>query len=476
MRRLFGLSLLPFTFLLLNFLSTQTTTSVNGFIIRASNNQVGSVANGRSWQPDISRDGQFIVFESEATDLIGGDTNGEGDIYLFNRGDGTLSRISEPANGSEPNGWSRNPVLSASGRYVAFTSNADNLVTGDINTFYDIFVYDQVTAQLRLVSVASDGTPADLFSYNPAISADGRFIAYGSYATNLTTPAPGPFNQWQVYLHDRDPDGDTLFDEPGQILTIPISISSNGDFANNFAGFTGRLAVSDDGMIIAFVSAADNLVANDTNGVDDVFVHLRDPDNDNIPDEPGQIETIRISVSSSGTQGNARSFDVQMSADGEWLVFNSEATNFVTGDTNNREDVFLHNRTTGETTRVSVSSSGAENPGGGVVPDISANGRYITFHANNSNLTNPTCLSMLDCVYRHDRLTGITELVTFDPNGTPSAGHTYQPAISGDGHRIAFLSENGFLVDNSSNLEPNVYLWTSFAALTHQVYVPTVMR
>lgn len=476
MRRLFGLSLMPIAFLVLNLLSAQTASNLNGIIIRASDSLTDSVANGPSYQPDISRDGLFIVFESEATDLVNGDTNGEGDIYLFNRADGSLSRISVPPNGAEPNGLSRQPVISESGKYVAFTSAAENLVANDMNNFYDIFVYNQNTQQLRLVSVASDGTPADLFSYNPAISANGRFIAFGSFSTNLTTPAPGPFNQWQVYLHDRDPDVDALFDEPGQILTIPVSINSSREFANNFAGFTGRLAVSDDGLIIAFVSSANNLVPNDTNDVDDVFVHLRDPDNDNIPDEPGQIETIRISVSSSGTQGNDSSFDVQMSADGNWIVFNSEATNLVTGDTNGREDVFLHNLTTGNTTRVSVSSSGAENPGGGAVPDISADGRYITFHANNSNLTNPTCLSMLDCVYRHDRVTGITELITFAPNGTPSVGHTYQPAISGDGNRIAFLSENGFLVGNSSNNEPNIYLWTSFAAFSRKVYLPAVIK
>jgi Tol biopolymer transport system component len=110
------------------------------------------------------------------------------------------------------------------------------------------------------------------------------------------------------------------------------------------------------------------------------------------------------------------------------------------------------------------------------VADISANGRYITFHANDSTLANPTCLAMLDCVYRHDRQTGVTELITYEPNGNPSGGHTYQPAISGDGNRIAFLSENGFLDGNTSNNETNVYLWTGLASLTNRVYIPIVIR
>ena len=476
MRRHFGLFLL-IAFLALNVLLAQAAPTANG-IIRVSNNTSGTVSEGWVYGIDISRDGQYIVLDSEADDLINGDTNAERDIFLYTVATGTLERISEPSPTGEPNGWSREPSISETGLYTAFSSTADNLIAGDTNGFSDIFVYNRTAQTFRMVSIASDGTKGNFFSYNPAISANGRFIAFGSYSTNLALPTPTAFNQWQVYLHDRNPDKDSVWDEPGQILTIPISVNNNGELANNFAGTRGRLAVSDDGMIVAFVSLANNLVPNDTNGVDDVFVHLRDPDHNNVPDEPGKIETVRISVSTSGAQGDLDSYDVQMSADGEWILFNSEATNLVAGDTNGRADAFLHQLSTGITTRISVSSSGAQNPGDSYGNDISASGQHIVFHANQSALTNPTCVAILDCVYRYDRLAGVTQLITFEENGAPSGGHTYQPVISASGDRIAFLSENGYLDGNDSNNVTNAYLWISPvpANLTNHVYVPMVVK
>ena len=475
MQRTSGLFLLP-CLIVLNLFTAQAAPTANG-IIRISNNTNGLLSNGRAYQPDISRNGQYVVYESEATDLISGDTNGEGDVFLYSVASGNINRVSEPFAVGEPNGWSREPSISETGNYIAFTSDADNLIAGDTNGFSDIFVFSQTTQQLRRVSIASDDSQADLFSNNPAISGNGRFVVFMSFATNLVNPPPPTFSQFQVYLHDRNPDLDAVWDEPGQILTIPVSINNNGDLANDFAGFRGRVAVSDDGMTIAFVSSATNLVANDMNGVDDVFIHRRDPDNNNIPDEPGLVETIRVSVSSLGNEGDLDSFDVQISADGDLIVFNSNATNLVPNDTNGRADVFVYNRPFGTTTRVSVSSSGAENPGGGQVPDISANGRYITFHANDSTLVNPTCATMLDCVYRHDHITGQTQLITYQPDGTPSWGHTYQPVVSSGGDKIAFLSDNGFLDGNTSNNEVNVYLWTGIidpGSLPNQVYLPQV--
>lgn len=476
MRRLAGLLWL-LILIFVNLLAVQAAPNANG-IIRVSNNMSGMASNGWSYQPHISRDGQYVVFESEATDLISGDTNGQGDIFLYRVANDTISRISEPSGSGEANGWSRHPSSSQTGLYTVFTSNASNLVANDTNGFSDIFVYNRVNQQIKLMSIASDGTQGDFFSNNPAISADGRFIVFMSASANLTT-LPLPLVNYQVYLHDRNPDKDVVWDEPGQILTVPVSINDNGELANSFAGFTGRLAVSDDGMTIAFTSEATNLVPNDTNGEADVFIHRRDPDNNGVPDEPGKTETIRISESNSGAQGNDYSFDPQMDSDGDLIVFTSLATNLVSGDTNGREDVFVYNRVTDTIQRVSVSSNGAQSPGGGGAADISADGRYVTFHGNNSTLTTPTCLSMLDCVYRHDRHTGITELITFQPDGTPSLGHTYQPAIGDGGNKIVFLSENSSLAGGTPNNQANVYLWTGNAPpanLTNRVYLPLVVK
>ncbi len=232
------------------------------------------------------------------------------------------------------------PVISANGRFVAFRSVSHNLTPVDTNWVTHVFVHDTETAETRLVSSASDGAYGNDLSSAPAISADGRFVAFDSWADNLV---PGDTNEnLDVFVKDL---------ETGE--TRLVSVASNGSQANARSWFP---SISADGRFVAFSSLASNLVPGDTNGVEDVFVH---------DVETG--ETARISVASDGCQGNDFSDAYHsISADGRFVAFHSMASNLVQDDTNGNRDVFVHDRQTGETLRVSVASDGSQGNQGSI--------------------------------------------------------------------------------------------------------------
>jgi Tol biopolymer transport system component len=147
----------------------------------------GTQANNDSWETAISADGRYVAFRSLANNLISGDTNGFPNVFVHDRQTGLTNRVSVASDGSQANGGSGPPSISANGRYVAFASWASNLVSGDTNNFIDIFVHDRHTGQTSRVSVASDETQANADSYGPSISADGRYVAFHSHATNLVS-------------------------------------------------------------------------------------------------------------------------------------------------------------------------------------------------------------------------------------------------------------------------------------------------
>jgi len=225
-----------------------------------------------------------------------------------------VQRVSVASGGTQGNGDSGCPSISADGRYVAFQSYASNLVPGDTNEVGDVFVHDRLTGQTTRVSVASDGTEGNDYSRRPSISADGRYVAFASLASNLV---PGDTNgTWDVFVHDR---------LTGQ--TTRVSVASGGAQGNSGSWCP---SISADGRYVAFQSYASNLVPGDTNGVLDVFVHDR---------LTGQ--TTRVSVASDGTQGDSYSFGSSISADGRYVAFSSLASNLVPGDTNDKPDIFV---------------------------------------------------------------------------------------------------------------------------------------
>jgi Tol biopolymer transport system component len=263
--------------------------------------------------------------------------------------------------------------------------------------------------------VDSDGNPAaGGNSINPDISSDGQFVAFQSAANNLVA---NDFNGVQdIFIHDRDTDGNSAFDEPGAIATVRVSVDSNGNPAAG--GNSTNPDISSDGQFVAFQSAANNLVANDTNGVQDIFVHDRDTDGNSALDEPGAIATARVSVDSNGNPaagGNSTNPDI--SANGQFVVFQSAATNLLVpgNDTNGQQDIFLHNRNTSTTIRVNVDSSGNPAAGGDSTdPAISKDNRHVAFQSLANNLVDNDTNGLTD-IFVHDR--DVHADGTFDESG-----------------------------------------------------------
>jgi Tol biopolymer transport system component len=355
-----------------------------GETIRVSVSSTGVEGNDHSGAPAISADGRYIAFDSTASNLVDDDTNECGpvhcsDIFVRDRQTGTTTRVSVASNGTQGDGWSAEPSLSADGRYIAFFSYASNLVANDTNGYRDVFVHDTVTGATSRVSVASGGSQGDYDSYSPAISADGRYVAFVSDSTNLVSGDtntcvnyPNPGQCPDVFVHDR---------QTGE--TARVSISSDGTQGNDASSWQSHSSISADGRYVAFQSYATNLVANDSNGWGDIFVHDR---------QTG--ETTLVSVSSIGGQGDGNSQGTALSADGRYIAFISYATNLVQNDTNlcgnyNCPDIFVHDRQTGETSRVSIAYDDTQGNGASWMygtQSLSADGLYVTFASGSSNL------------------------------------------------------------------------------------------
>src|SRR5437016_5587381 len=244
-------------------------------------------------------------------------------LWGWSAGAQTTERVSVTSGGTEGNGASLGSALSADGRFVAFDSAATDLVAGDTNGVSDVFVHDRQTGTTERVSVASDGTQGNgksgllSFAFPPALSGDGRFVAFVSFATNLV--AGDTNGATDVFVHDRQAS-----------TTERVSVAFYGTQGNDASSSP---ALSGAGRFVSCPSAATNLVAGDTNGATDVFVHDR---------QTGTTE--RVSVASGGTQGNGISAAPALSADGRFVAFHSTATNLVAGDTNGANDVFVHDR------------------------------------------------------------------------------------------------------------------------------------
>ena len=243
-----------------------------------------------------------MAFQSIATNLVEGDTNGVDDVFVHDRRNGETQRVSLASDGTQGNGLSGGPSISADGRFVAFASEASNLVNGDTNGILDVFVHNRQNGETQRISLASDGTQGNGASSTPSISTDGRFVAFASEAGNLVSGDTN--NKRDIFIHDR---------QTGE--TRRVSVDSDGTQANLESY---RLDISFDGRFVAFSSDASNLVNGDTNSEMDIFVH-----------DCQSGETQLVSITSDGTQGNNTSFSPSISADGRWVTFISMASNLV---------------------------------------------------------------------------------------------------------------------------------------------------
>src|SRR6476469_4969392 len=332
-------------------------------ITRVSVDSAGNQANGFSNAYSISANGRFVAFQSQASNLVPGDTNNKNDIFVRDLSTNTTTRVSVDSAGIPGNNDSFNPSISADGRFVAFASFS-NLVPEDTNNQSDIFVRDLLTNTTTRVSVDSAGNPGNSPSNYSAISADGRFVAFQSYASNLV---PGDTNNKNdIFVRDLSTN-----------TTTRASVDSAG-FPGNSDSFSS--AISADGRFVAFQSQASNLVPGDTNNFfNQAKIFVRDLSTNT---------TTRVSVNSAGIQGDENSFNPSISADGRFVAFTSAASNLVPGDTNNKQDIFVRDLSTNTITRVSVDSAGDRGQYDDALfgPLISADGRFVAFSSGASNL------------------------------------------------------------------------------------------
>jgi Tol biopolymer transport system component len=398
---------------------------------RVSVSSAGVQANGASpYSASISADGSAIAFYSAASNLVAGDTNGAPDVFVHSFPLGTTTRVSVDSSGAEANATSDTAAISADGRYVAFGSLASNLVPGDSNGTYDVFVRDLLTGTTVRASVDSSGAEANGPSLSPAISADGRYVAFHSQATNL---APGGTpGLYQVYLRDMATGS-----------TQRASIDLSGVAGNNHSLAP---SISANGRFVAFSSLASDLVPVDTNGQMDVFVF-----------DAALGTTDIASVSSAGVQGNGASDSASISADGYRVAFESAADDLVSGDTNGVSDVFVRNLAIGTTIRASVDSSGAQGNDKSNAPVFSPAGRYVAFESLATNL-DPADGNLVSDVFLRDLLAGTTARVSVSSGGTEANGASHAGSISSDGRFVAFLSVATNLVQVDTNAASDVFV------------------
>jgi Tol biopolymer transport system component len=405
---------------------------------RVSVSSTGAQANAPSYSPSISADGRYVAFVSFASNLVPG-SNTSDNVIVHDRQTGSTSLVSVSSTGAQPNSASHDPSMSADGRYVAFDSVASNLVPGDANGNEDVFVRDQQTGTTSLVSLSSTGAQANSGAYEPAISGDGRYVVFTSYASNLV---PSDTNATaDVFVRDR---------QTG--TTSRVSVSSTGA-QGNLQSFSGAAAISADGRYVAFESFASNLVPGDTNGREDVFVRDR---------QTGT--TTLVSVSSTGVQGNAASLIPSISADGQHVVFESKASNLVSGDADGCRDVFVHDLLTRITSLVSVSSTGTQGDHASLDASISADGRYVAFDSTSPNLVAGDTNYKED-VFVRDRQTGITRRVSLSNAGSQGNQGGAFPSISADGQQVAFDSFSSNLVPGDTNGTWDAFVRDSGAGL-----------
>jgi hypothetical protein len=381
----------------------------------------------------ISGDGRFVTFDSYATNLVDNDTNGQIDVFVRDTLAGTTSRISVPdqsLSDNEGNGYSGLPRITSDGRFIVFESMASNLVSGDTNDKSDIFVRDTQTNETIRVSVHTNGAQGTFDSYYGAISADGRFVAFNSQASELVD-------------NDNNDTYDVFVHEISTRTTSRVSVSSSDSEGDS--GSDGIPDISGDGRYVVFGSDSTNLVPDDTNNNYDVFVHDRVTQ-----------ETKRISVNNLAEQGNGESYYSKISEDGSLIVFSSEATNLTDDnndgvyddDTNGVLDFFISDWQNGVIVKITRNASGEEANGDSYAGDsgsISGDNRFIVFESSATNLTEEG----VSGTFIYDRLNQTIDLI--DGNGS------YAPTISADGKYIGLTSPNDALVENDTNASSDVF-------------------
>jgi Tol biopolymer transport system component len=354
--------------------------------------------------------------------MVDGDSNGRDDVFVYDQVGGATARVSVDSTGAQANGPSSEPSIAGDGRYVAFGSSASNLVSGDTNGAADVFVHDRTTGATTRVSVDGSGAQANKSSGSPSISADGRYVAFGSSASNLVGGDTNAADD--IFVRDRS-----------AATTTRVSVDSAGAQAN---APSRSAAISGNGGFVAFDSAASNLVGADTNSVSDVFVRSL-----------GGATTTRVSVTSGGGQANGTSSSPSISSDGGRIAFASSAA-LASGDGNGGGDIYVRDRAANQTTWATgwAANQGWTTGGTSSSPSISANGRYVALALHSDVQIDD--LNRARDIYEYDLATGAWAHISRDDVRGAGNKVSDSPSLSADGKRAAFESSaTNFYLDTN---------------------------
>ena len=403
-------------------------------------NAAGSGA-GDNWSFAVamSPDGRFVLFTSEALDLVAGGTSTR-DVFVRDRQTDTTILASLGTSGQHGNGPSLAKAISSDGRYVSFESHASNLVGADSNGVQDVFRRDLLAGTTQLVSANQAGSDTgNGFSTADAMSTDGRFVLFHSFGTNLTSTP------------DNNAGSDVFVRDLTAGLTSLASVNSAGTATGAAASSAG--SISDDGRYVAFWSDANDLVAGDPQNRD---VFVRDL-------QTGA--TTLVSVDSGGVKGNGPSEGAAVSSDGRYVLFTSSASNLAAGDANGASDAFLRDRQLGTTTLVSVATGGQTGNGGSNGGAITPDGRYAVLTSDATDLVAGADLNGQRDVFVRDLQLATTTLASVrGPLPVAATGNNasfasvYARAISADGRHVLFASRASDLVSTEVGAFEQLYV------------------
>lgn len=430
----------------------------------ASQSTNGTRTTLQSQAPAISADGNVVAFFSDdgTLDDLRPDANGVAntDVFVHDFTTGVTERVNYSSSGVQANGdmWGYEPSLSGDGRYVAFPNSATNLAGSPPGGFDEIYVRDRTAHTTSIVSVSSAGAPANAASGYPFITASGRYVAFESPADNLVAGDTNSSND--VYVHDRDADDDGLFDEPGAISTVRVNLSTAGAQGDVFAS---DVTISGDGRFAVFMSPAGNLTPDGESGRRYIYLRDRDTDVNGVYDEAGGVATTKISFSCAAADPNCISGIPRISANASTVVYVQTATIAVDPEqqADGSYHVYAYDRSSGTTRRLDVSTSGGPADGMSQYADASSTGRYVSFWSAATNL-GPSDTNGKGDFFVRDRDTdanGVfdepgqakTELVSVSSAGVQHDGNGIVSRISADGRRIAFESSATNLVPPTDN-------------------------
>lgn len=393
--------------------SLSTTTLITPGIDGAGANGRFLPSNGRS----LSRDGRISVFATQATNQVPNDTNGASDVFAYDRITKKTELVSHTPAGQPANGESMYPSVSADGRYVAYFSSATNIVSGvspncpTPNQCGMVIVYDRTTKQQVVANRQTGGHVLPTYLYDsPTISGDGQFVVF---AARVPTPTGVTENLYVRHL-------------PSEITRL-VSADNND---NPVRTFGGEPSISHDGRYVSFTTA-EPIAPGDTNGVNDVY--LRDVQ---------MYTTTLVSRAAHGSSiaGNNGASGGVISSDGRFVAFHSFSSDLVAGDTRGYRDVFLRDLTTGSTKRISLAKDGTQGNYGSYDPDISDDGRFVTYTTEANNLVPADTNSKPD-ILLYDRFAGLNRRINVGShNGVQANDYSEVASISGDGKAVIFRS------------------------------------